>query len=407
VVHILEGWWHMFYLFTHNDLDGIGCGILAKIAFGDKAEVRYNSISRLDFQVQRFLEKFNKKDQFCVTDLSVNEENANKMDSLYKKGAKINLIDHHKTALHFNDFPWGFVQVANEAGELSCATSLLYEHLKQEDSINSTKALDEFVELVRLYDTWEWERKGNLKAKQLNDLFSLFSLEEFQEMMLTRLHDQEDFQFNDFEVKILQLEEEKIQRYLWRKKRETTQVFIDDFCVGIVHGESYHSELGNELGKLFPHLDYIAIMNVGGKRISLRTIHDRIDVSQIAGKYGGGGHAKASGCTMREGAFEQYVVNAFKGEPIMADADQNVQNVKESAKGTLYENRKKEQYFIQPVIEKNWLVHFNGEVMHQQFDTFAEAEEYIKRQHCAWLSRDEALIDFLANQDISIEKTKE
>ena len=31
--------------------------------------------------------------------------------------------------------------------------------------------MDQFVELVRLYDTWEWEQTGALEAKHLNDLF--------------------------------------------------------------------------------------------------------------------------------------------------------------------------------------------------------------------------------------------
>lgn len=67
------------------------------------------------------------------------------------------------------------------------------------------------------------------------------------------------------------------------------QTFVHEHCVGIVHAESYHSELGNRLGKDNPHLDYIAILSMGSKRASLRTIHDYIDVSEVAGRYGGGG----------------------------------------------------------------------------------------------------------------------
>ena len=92
------------------------------------------------------------------------------------------------------------------------------------------------------------------------------------------------------------MEEEKINRYIRKKNRELIQTFIGDHCVGIVHAEMYHSELGNELGKENSHLDYIAILNMGGKKVSFRTIHDHIDVSAVAGGFGGGGHAKASGC---------------------------------------------------------------------------------------------------------------
>lgn len=46
----------MYRLYTHNDLDGVGCGIVAKIAFGKDVEVRYNSVMGLDYQIEKLLE---------------------------------------------------------------------------------------------------------------------------------------------------------------------------------------------------------------------------------------------------------------------------------------------------------------------------------------------------------------
>ena len=46
----------MYKLLSHNDLDGVGCGILAKLAFGKDIKVRYNSVSGLDREVEWFLE---------------------------------------------------------------------------------------------------------------------------------------------------------------------------------------------------------------------------------------------------------------------------------------------------------------------------------------------------------------
>jgi len=34
----------LHYLYTHNDLDGVGCGIVARCAFGDRVDIRYNSV---------------------------------------------------------------------------------------------------------------------------------------------------------------------------------------------------------------------------------------------------------------------------------------------------------------------------------------------------------------------------
>lgn len=47
----------MYHLYSHNDLDGVGCGIIAKAAFGEQVEVRYNSVTGLDVQVERFLDR--------------------------------------------------------------------------------------------------------------------------------------------------------------------------------------------------------------------------------------------------------------------------------------------------------------------------------------------------------------
>jgi uncharacterized protein len=392
----------MYRLYTHNDLDGVGCGIVAKLAFDGNVEIRYNSVMGLDFQVSRFLERPKKEDIVFITDLSVNENNEKGLDQFVKKGGKVHLIDHHKTAIHFNDYNWAKVTVQYEDGRLASATSLFYEYLLEEGLLKATKSIDQFVELVRQYDTWEWDQNGNTVAKRLNDLFFMLSIDEFEDRMVERLKTNEPFKFDDFEEKMLALEEEKIQRYVRKKKRELVQLFIEDDCVGIVHAESYHSELGNELGKDNPHLDYIAIVSVGGKRMSLRTIHDHIDVSAIAGKYGGGGHAKASGCSLTPEAYDYFVAEPFKLDPMRADAFRNQYNQKNSAYGCLYENRDDDQFFVYSTEEETWIVELNGLSLEEEFSSFQEAENFIKRHYSAWLVRDEVFVQFMMENVIEL-----
>ncbi len=277
----------MIHLYTHNDLDGLGCGILAKIAFGEEVEVHYNSVARLNSQVERYFEitkpNQQKEDMLLITDLTVNDANCKRIDQFVKSGSKAQFIDHHKTALHLNEFDWAKVTVSYEDGRLTSATSLFYDYLTTNQNISSSPSVEEFVELIRQYDTWEWEKNNLLKAKQLNDLFSLLSLDDFESKMIERLKNNDSFSFNEFEQQLLKMEEEKINRYIRKKNRELVQTFIGEHCVGIVHAEMYHSELGNELGKANDHLDYIVILNMGGKKVSFRTIHDHIDVSAVAG----------------------------------------------------------------------------------------------------------------------------
>lgn len=388
----------MYKLLSHNDLDGVGCGILAKLAFGENVKVRYNSISGLNREVEWFLENDDKNTFLFITDLSVNEKNEQRLDEFYQNGGKVQLIDHHKTALHYNNYPWGHVVVEDDEGKLTSATSLLYEYLISNQLIELSDAITEFVELVRQYDTWEWEKNENQDAQRLNALFFLISIEEFEEKMITRLQTSEHFHFDEFEKKILDMEENKIDRYIRRKRRELVQTELDGLFAGVVYAESYHSELGNELGKEYPHLDYIAILNIGGKRMGFRTIHDHIDVSEVAGQYGGGGHAKASGCSLTEEAYKNFVTETFHLEPIPEDARRNRYNLKNSSFGTLYKSRREDHFLLHQLTENEWVIEKGHKRLEQTFAKFEEGESYLKRNYEVWLVKDDDFVQFLMKQ---------
>ncbi|WP_174495890.1 DHH family phosphoesterase [Salirhabdus euzebyi] len=389
----------MYKLLSHNDLDGVSCGILAKLAFGKQVNVRYNSVGGLDREVQWFLDNNKDKDTLLIiTDLSVNEENEKKLDEYVKAGGKVQFLDHHKTALHFNDYDWGQVVVEDEEGKLTSATSLLYEYLVKNDYLEPSNGIAEFVELVRQYDTWEWEKNNNLEAQRLNALFFLISIDEFEEKMIDRLLSSDHFYFDEFEKKVLDMEDDKIERYIRRKRRELVQAKMEGLYAGIVYAESYHSELGNELGKEYPHLDFIAILNIGSKRVGFRTIHDHVDVSEFAGLFGGGGHAKASGCTLTDDAYNKFVAETFPLEPLREDAKRNRYNLKRSTFGSLYKTLAEELFFIASVDEQTWEIEKNNIKMDQTFPSFEEAEKYLKRNHQAWLVRDDVFVHYLMDQ---------
>ncbi|NEU31691.1 oligoribonuclease [bacterium LRH843] len=389
----------MYKLLSHNDLDGVGCGILAKLAFGDKVKVRYNSVSSLDREVEWFFEHDDKDTFLFITDLSINEENEKRVEAFYQSGGKVELIDHHKTALSFNEYEWGHVEVENDEGKLTSATSLFYEYLVTHQLIESSDATAEFVELVRQYDTWEWEKNDNQEAGRLNALFFLVSIDEFEGKMINRLKTSDHFYFDEFETKLLDMEEGKIERYIRRKRRELVQTETRGHFAGVVYAESYHSELGNELGKEYPHLDYIAILNMGGKRVGFRTIHDHVDVSEVASHFGGGGHAKAAGCSLTNEAYKKFVTETFHLVPLQEDAKRNRYNVKQSAFGTMYKNRKEEIFFL--FLDNNgeeWIIEKNKIKINKTFPSFEEAEKYLKRNDAAFLVKDEFFVNYLMNE---------
>ncbi|MFP7169321.1 DHHA1 domain-containing protein [Terribacillus sp. 7520-G] len=398
----------MYKLLTHNDLDGVGCGILATLAFGEDVDIRYNSISSLNEEVKKFLaDETQHEKELWVTDLAVNEENEAAISEFILSGGKARLIDHHKTSEHLNAHDWAWIATKQEDGTQTSATSMLYDVLVDEGHLEKTKAVSEFVELVRQYDTWEWEKRQNEAAKQLNALLFLQSIEEFAGEMIERLQHSASFVFSDLEEKLLQVQDAQTARYIRKKRKQVVPVKIDTYLAGVVHAESYLSELGNDLGKTFPHLDLIVMVMMGTKRLSLRTIHDDIDVSAIAAKYGGGGHQKASGATLTEDAFELFVKNAFDLQTLRPDAADNRFNVPENDLGTLYANELNDKFLIVQQNRKYYIMK-NQQPAEIGFASFEEAERHLKREEHAFLVTDHRFVKYLSErvkkQDLTVDQ---
>ncbi|MDR6122865.1 oligoribonuclease NrnB/cAMP/cGMP phosphodiesterase (DHH superfamily) [Bacillus sp. SLBN-46] len=401
----------MVKLFTDIDLDGLGCGLIAKMAFGDKVNVYYCSYRNLNQRVESVITNpENAEEEIYITDLAVNQLIKKKLEIRYQQGKHVQMIDHHVTAMHFNQYKWGFVKTEYETGNLTCATSLFYDYLIENQIIERNTALEEFIELVRQYDTWEWDQNNNVTAKRLNDLFYILNREKFEEEMLKRLtENKESFMLNETENLLLDIEEQKISRYIHSKSRQMVQTFVDDYCVGVVHAEQYLSELGNALNNLYPHLDMIVLLNVSGKKMGFRTIHDEVNVAEFAKRYGGGGHPKASGSEMTSEAFKLFIENIFEFMPLKPDSDRNEYNVKNSTSVTSYQNQQGENFYVLSSSEDNpFSILHNGKKLEGSFNTFAEAERFLKRNNSCWLRPDHEFLKFLSNVlGESLEEIKE
>ncbi|MDE8564136.1 DHHA1 domain-containing protein [Anoxybacillus rupiensis] len=390
----------MMKLFTDSDLDGVGCGLLATLAFGSEVDVSYCSYRNLNERVRSFLENRQHDSAFVwITDLAVNHEIEEMLDHRFKTGKHVQMIDHHITALHFNRHPWGWVVPVDECGKKTCATSLFYEYLIREQRLERKEILDEFVELVRQYDTWEWDENNNVQAKHLNDLLSMLGIDEFVRQMLERLQKESSFAFTDLEAFVLQIEEKKIQRYIRLKQKQIVQTWIEGRCVGIVFAEQYISELGNALSKRLPHLDMIAMVNPGTKHIGFRTTHDEVNVAEFAQRFGGGGHPKASGCSADADAFLRFAAPAFQLPPVYLDAEQNRFNQKEHVAGIFFKNHQ-DQWLLAAFCDeqKKWKVWGAALVPAVSFSTFEEAERWMKRSFAAGIADDALVIDYLCQQ---------
>lgn len=301
-------------LFTHGaDLDGIGCAVLAYLAFGrENVDVEYCNYDNVDEKVEICIEQeelFKSYDKIYITDISVSEEVANIIDILDCPPKKVRLFDHHLTALWLNQYVWCHVQVnaPEDSYFKSSGTELFAMHLFENEQFdhydsNVIANIYRFVEIVRDYDTWRWKELGNdgIVCKQVNDLLHIYGRDEFIEYIIDSIYFDIDNVFPlicGTPLALLEQKQKDINRYIEKKDKQLfTQIDRFGNEYGVVFAEQYFSELGNRLCELHSELSYVAMIDISSGRISYRSIQDDIDLGgTIAHSLGGGGHKKAAG----------------------------------------------------------------------------------------------------------------
>lgn len=316
--------------FVHTDLDGVGCAILAYLAFGrENVDVEYCDYGDVDGKVREFyLSDVDKQyDDIYITDISIDEENATWIEDLVRSGERWHLFDHHATALGLNRFDWCEVEVINNTlGVKTSGTELFYTYLLEIEAFDHLSAdvitnIGRFVDIVRDYDTWRWNDLGEegVICKQVNDLFYIYGREKFIRWASDQIYtyrgpmevdyfgsrsflvfESESYSFpwfSEMDRILLEQKQKDIDIYVEEKNKQLTWK-IDKFghTYGIVFAERYFSELGNRLCEMNPDIEYVAMVNICEGTVSYRTIREDVDLGgEIAHAYGGGGHKKAAG----------------------------------------------------------------------------------------------------------------
>ena len=289
----------MIKLFTHTDLDGVGCAILAKLAFGEEVDISYCNYDDINENVMNYLNHNDDSLSYIyITDIRVNEEVAELLD---KRGGVV-LLDHHPTALGLNKYPWCKVKVEDLNGVKTSGTKMFYHWLGMngclKEELETNEALSRFAELVRNYDTWRWSELGEegVICKQVNDLMYLYGRDKFITWCISEIYDEVFPRLYSVDELLLNTKQKEIDEYVEEKNE---QLFTSPMCgrvCGFVFAEKYVSELGNRLCKMHPEIDYVAMIDMGSKTVSYRTVKDDIDLGKdVAQLFGGGGHPKAAG----------------------------------------------------------------------------------------------------------------
>lgn len=256
---------------SHNDLDGVGCGILIK-KYLKNVNTLYLNYNEVD---QALEEESGGYDSVIITDVSPSKR---AYESVLGE-TEITFIDHHPTSAWLK----GNHGVVHDTSK--SATKLTYEWLELQGYDVSPYA--DFVDCVNDFDMWHMKRADSL---QMNILFMKLGIDRFEARFLAV----PSTEFGESEALIIEIEEDRRDRYIRNSAKSGFQ-FTDTkgrsayavFC------EEYNSEVGNyitnELG-----VDYVVIVNAQKKKVSMRSIPE-VDVSEIAVRNGGGGHKNAAG----------------------------------------------------------------------------------------------------------------
>ena len=313
-------------LFTHTDLDGVGCAILAYLAFGEKnVDVEYCNYDDVDNKVEEFIEDgtlYRSYNNIFITDISVSDSIATMIDILDRAEKKVRLFDHHGTALRLNKYDWCIIDEPkyNPDGCIKTSgTELFYTYLlwcgPYFDAYhrNAQNNIARFVTNVRNWDTRYWQElcEDGVVSKRMNDLFHIYGREKFifwainrigvVGMLLSPMHTFPYFSEED--LLLLEQEQRNIDNYIEEKNKQLT-VKTNRFgnTYGVVFAERYFSELGNRLCEMHPELTYIAMIDISHGTVEYRTVRDDLNLgTEIAHNYGGGGRPKAAGSTFDAG----------------------------------------------------------------------------------------------------------
>ncbi len=235
-----------------------------------------------------------------ITDLYLEEPTLSKLANDKKINNKIFLFDHHKSALEFNLNKYDFttIKVYDENG-LCSGTSLFYEYLISNNFIDSNKKIiNEFVELTRQYDTWEWKTKyNNEMSHELTLLFDSIGCNGYIKLMYQKLlkNSKSQFYFNDIEKMLINNKKAQVQEKLATYIKKIHYKDVLGLKAGIIFiNYEYRNDLAEYIRQNNIDIDFVMLVALDYSSISYRSIKDTINVRLIAEAMGGKGHDKAA-----------------------------------------------------------------------------------------------------------------
>ena len=304
------------FIFTHNDLDGVGCGVIGKYYFPD-AYVQYCSYDNIDDTLLYFL-SHNKnilsEMRIIISDIYYKQENSDITEMLRMAGELI-ICDHHATSAWLNNVNFQHNSIVNVIADSDvCGTKILFKILDDLYAMPDSTKIHKFVENVNSWDVWQWvkqlpETNDVVKLKDainhnmsftLNGAVYFYGIENFVNKLLMYFHNFIDFD-DIVSEKLVEFNTKQINSvtdYI-KTHYEYESEHYGKIPYTIIKLNSPNISLASLLCKnaMEPDDKFLAIyIDEDKDAISLRCNIEGIDLSVIAKECEGGGHKDAAGC---------------------------------------------------------------------------------------------------------------
>ena len=198
---------------------------------------------------------------------------------LIKDANNLLVIDHHKSAMvELHDISNTIFDMNKSGATMSW------------EFFHPGKEPPKFIQYITDRDLWKWELPYSKEFSAAFDMVP-FEFEEFEKF-------EDDSVFDDAVKRgsyILAYSKTVVKKVC----DKATLKKYKDLDVLVVNSSHWMSEIG---AKLSPDCDFALIWYYSHEdqhtRVSLRSFHDHVDVSEIAKDFKGGGHRKAAGFTL-------------------------------------------------------------------------------------------------------------
>lgn len=294
--------------FTHDDLDGGGCAVIAAHVFPEhKRSVKYchyNGPKSIDTVLMTFLDNHQPQEgeehTLLITDILPSESVCEVIDHHLGEFAKVTAYDHHDTTSWAKGkYPWVF------HGE-ACGTRLLYESTQ-----TTSDKMHSFVYAVDAWDRWMFGSRYRERGELLSLVYKEIGAVEFVKAFTANLAADSDGWLQQLGTHLRRKRDLGIQQGLLHLDKNGfffTDTLGKKAVVLFAYPDSDIGMFSDAILKARADIDYLAFLLPAANSVSLRCRKgSSTHVGNLAKTFpGGGGHQSAAGFPfpMRDGLFE-------------------------------------------------------------------------------------------------------